>query len=68
MPMEILLIWRAYPWPFGAVGCKLVTVASELVTHVSIFTMIVFTFERSVHSHWAIIKNDTCSSRTFGEF
>ena len=50
MPMEILLIWRTYPWPFGAVGCKLVTVASELVTHVSIFTMIVFTFERSVHA------------------
>jgi len=48
MPMEILLIWRAYPWPFGDPGCKLVTVASELVTHVSIFTMIVFTFERYI--------------------
>ena len=46
IPMEILLIWRAYPWPFGDFGCKMLTVASELVTHVSIFTMIVFTFER----------------------
>lgn len=48
IPMEILLIWRAYPWPFGDFGCKMLTVASELVTHVSIFTMIVFTFERYI--------------------
>ena len=46
MPMEIFLIWNQYPWPFGQLGCSFVTVTSELVTHVSIITMIAFTIER----------------------
>jgi hypothetical protein len=46
MPMEIFLIWNQYPWPFGELGCGFVTVTSELVTHVSIITMIAFTIER----------------------
>ena len=46
MPIEIFLIWHQYPWPFGNIGCGFITLASELVTHVSIITMIAFTIER----------------------
>ena len=59
MPVEAMLLWRAYPWPFGDLGCKLVTVASELVTHVSIFTMIVFTFERYFEKSFKVAEKDT---------
>ena len=46
MPMEVFLLWQKYPWPFGSLGCDFLTVISELVTHVSITTMIAFTIER----------------------
>ena len=46
MPIEIFLIWHQYPWPFGNIGCGFITLASELVTNVSIITMIAFTIER----------------------
>ena len=46
VPIEILLFWHHYPWPFGALGCALVGILSELVTYVSIITMISFTIER----------------------
>ena len=48
MPIEIFLIWHQYPWPFGNIGCGFITLASELVTHVSIITMIAFTIERYI--------------------
>ena len=44
--MEVTLFWRNYPIPFGDVGCNLAIVISELVTYVSILTMIGFTIER----------------------
>ena len=46
MPIEILLYWQSYPWPLGTVGCTAYTILAELVTYVSILTMIAFTFER----------------------
>lgn len=48
--MEIFLLWNQYPWPFGNFGCALFTLISELVTHVSIITMIAFTIERYVNN------------------
>ena len=45
-PIEILLYWQSYPWPLGRVGCTAYTILSELVTYVSILTMIAFAFER----------------------
>ena len=44
--MEIVLFWRNYPIPLGKLGCDLAIVISELVTYVSILTMIAFTIER----------------------
>lgn len=44
--MEVILFWRNYPIPLGAMGCDLAIVISELVTYVSILTMIGFTIER----------------------
>ena len=44
--MEVTLFWRNYPIPLGDVGCNLAIVISELVTYVSILTMIGFTIER----------------------
>ena len=41
-----MLVWNQYPWKFGNIGCKFGRFVSELVTYVSIFTMITFTVER----------------------
>ena len=46
IPMEITLFWQNYPIPFGQLGCDVAIVVSELVTYVSILTMIAFTIER----------------------
>ena len=46
IPMEITLFWSNYPIPFGEVGCDMAIVTSELVTYVSILTMVAFTLER----------------------
>ena len=46
MPVEILLMWQQYPWPFGQFGCHLTTAVMELVTHVTILKIVVFTIER----------------------
>ena len=44
--MEIVLFWKNYPIPLGKLGCDIATVVSELMTYVSILTLIVFTIER----------------------
>lgn len=44
--MEIFLSWNMYPWPFGEFGCYTLGFVSELVSHVSVLTMIGFTIER----------------------
>ena len=46
LPMEILLMWHKFPWPFGKVGCGIAVTFSELVTYVSVGTMFAFTIER----------------------
>lgn len=46
IPMEITLFWSNYPIPLGEWGCDMAIVTSELVTYVSILTMIAFTLER----------------------
>ena len=46
MPVEALLLWQQYPWPFGQIGCSLTTAVSEIVTHVTILQIVVFTVER----------------------
>ena len=46
IPMEITLFWSNYPIPLGEWGCDMTIVTSELVTYVSILTMVAFTLER----------------------
>ena len=46
MPIELILMWQKYPWPFGQFGCRFATAISELVTHVTIIKIIIFTVER----------------------
>ena len=46
IPLELTMIWKSYPWPFGDFGCDLATVISELASHVLIVTMIAFSIER----------------------
>ena len=46
MPVEVLLMWQQYPWPFGQMGCRITTAVSELVTHVTIIKIVIFTVER----------------------
>ena len=46
LPLEVYLIWSPFPWIFGLVGCQMMSVFTEIVAYVSIFTMIAFTFER----------------------
>ena len=44
--MEIVLIWHSYPWYLGKAGCVVAVILGELVTYLSVGTMIAFTVER----------------------
>ena len=46
LPMEIVLIWHSYPWYLGRTGCVVAVILGELVTYLSVGTMIAFTVER----------------------
>ena len=46
LPMEIVLIWHSYPWYLGRAGCVVAVILGELVTYLSVGTMIAFTVER----------------------
>ena len=40
------MIWIPMPWTFGLMGCRLMSMITEMVAYVSIFTVSAFTFER----------------------
>ena len=44
--MELVMMWKPYPWVFGSIGCKIVVVLSEIAAYVSMLTMTAFTFAR----------------------
>ena len=44
------MIWNPFPWILGLLGCQIMSMFTEIVVYVSIFTMIAFTFERYVHA------------------
>ena len=48
VPLEAVMIFKMYSWPLGDFGCGIATLLSELVTYVSIVTMIMFSIERYV--------------------
>ena len=48
LPLEVYLIWNPVPWIFGLLGCQIMSMFTEIVVYVSIFTMIAFTFERYI--------------------
>ena len=48
VPLEAVMIYKMYSWPLGDFGCRIATFLSELVTYVSIVTMIMFSIERYV--------------------
>ena len=55
VPLEAVMIFKMYSWPLGDFGCGIATLLSELVTYVSIVTMIMFSIERYViknHFRW----------------
>lgn len=46
VPIEVKMLFKSYPWPFGEIGCYAATTICELLTHVLIVTMIAFSLER----------------------
>ena len=46
-----------YSWPLGDFGCGIATLLSELVTYVSIVTMIMFSIERYVIKNYFSLEN-----------
>ena len=52
LPLEVYLIWNPVPWILGLLGCQIMSMFTEIVVYVSIFTMIAFTFERYMHIYW----------------
>ena len=46
LPLEISMLWAPATWTFGINGCKLMSMITEMVAYVSIFTVSAFTFER----------------------
>ena len=46
LPLEVYMIWTPLSWSLGIFGCRLVSMITEMVNYISIFTVSAFTFER----------------------
>ena len=57
VPLEAVMIYKMYSWPLGDFGCRIATFLSELVTYVSIVTMIMFSIERYVIKNQFSLEN-----------
>ena len=57
VPLEAVMIFKMYSWPLGDFGCGIATLLSELVTYVSIVTMIMFSIERYVIKNQFSLEN-----------
>ena len=57
VPLEAVMIYKMYSWPLGDFGCGIATLLSELVTYVSIVTMIMFSIERYVIKNYFSLEN-----------
>ena len=55
-----------YSWPLGDFGCGIATLLSELVTYVSIVTMIMFSIERYLIKNYFWLENRFCDISTKG--
>ena len=58
VPLEAVMIYKMYSWPLGDFGCGIATLLSELVTYVSIVTMIMFSAERCVSKNYFPLEKD----------
>ena len=57
VPLEAVMIYKMYSWPLGDFGCGIATLLSELVTYVSIVTMIMFSIERYVIENYFSLED-----------
>lgn len=48
LPLEVYQMWVQYPWPWGESACRLRAMMPELVTHVSVLTILAVSGERYV--------------------
>lgn len=48
LPLEVYQMWVQYPWPWGESACRLRAMMPEVVTYVSVLTILAVSGERYV--------------------